>query len=73
QASAADAQRFTYLRLAFDGDVLIGALALGLTQHVGVLRGLVQTRVRLGPWKDRLIADPGRVMDAYLEQTQGRA
>ncbi len=73
QAVAADPRRFTYLRLSFDGDRLVGALALGLTQHVGVLRGLIQTRVRLGPWKDRLLADPGRVMDAYLERTQGRA
>ena len=36
-------------------------------------RGLVQTRVRLGPWKDRLLADPLQVMSAYLERTQGVA
>lgn len=71
-AAAADADRFTYIRLAFDDDVLVGALALGLTQHVGVLRGLIQTRVRLGPWKDRLIQAPHRVMAAYLDRTQGR-
>ena len=70
RAVAADENAFKYLRLEFDGDLLVGALALGLTQHVGVLRGLIQTKVRLGPWKDRLMANPHLVMDAYLEQTQ---
>jgi len=32
--------------------VLVGATAIGLTEHVGVLRGLIEGRVRLGPWKD---------------------
>ena len=70
RAEAVDADRFQYLRLEFDGDVVVGALALGLTQHVGVIRGLVQTRVRLDDWKDRLIRDPHKVMDAYLARTQ---
>ncbi len=73
RAVASDPDHFKYLRLEFDGDVLVGALALGLTQHVGVIRGLVQTGVALGPWKDRLLADPHKVMDAYLEQTQNKA
>ncbi len=72
-ARAADADRFRYLRLEFDRDCLVGALALGLTQHVGVIRGLIQTRVRLGDWKKRLMRDPLRVMDAYLDCTQKRA
>jgi NADPH-dependent 2,4-dienoyl-CoA reductase/sulfur reductase-like enzyme len=70
---AADAGAFKYLRLEFDGDVLVGALALGLTRHVGVIRGLIQTRLPLGPWKDRLVENPHRVMEAYLERTQGTA
>lgn len=72
-ARAADADHFRYLRLEFDEDRLVGALALGLTQHVGVLRGLIQTRVRLDGWKERLMRDPLRVMDAYLDCTQHRA
>ncbi len=72
-ARAADAERFRYLRLEFDEDCLVGALALGLTQHVGVIRGLIQTRVRLGSWKERLMRDPLLVMDAYLDCTQRRA
>jgi len=71
QAKAVDKDGFKYLRLEFDGDVLVGALALGLTQHVGVVRGLIQTRAPLGEWKDRLLQDPHLVMNAYLECAQG--
>lgn len=71
QATAVDKDGFKYLRLEFDGDVLVGALALGLTQHVGVVRGLIQTRSPLGEWKDRLLQDPHLVMSAYLECAQG--
>lgn len=66
-----DAANFKYLRLEFDGDVLIGATSLGLTQHVGVLRGLIQTKTHLGAWKDKLLADPHRIMEAYLAKAQG--
>ena len=65
-AETLDKGHFRYTRLAFDGDMLIGALSLGLTEHVGVIRGLIQSRLRLGPWKERLIADPNRVMEAYV-------
>jgi NADPH-dependent 2,4-dienoyl-CoA reductase/sulfur reductase-like enzyme len=74
-----DPDNFRYLRLEFDRDVLIGANSLGMTEHVGVLRGLVEGGVRLGPWKDRLLEDPTRLMEAYLasaqaqERFQGRA
>lgn len=66
-AEVVDVDRFRYLRLEFDDDVVVGALALGLTDHVGVVRGLVQSKVKVGKWKDRLLEDPHRVMDAYLE------
>lgn len=69
---AQDDRDFKYLRLEFDDDVLVGSLSLGLTQHVGVLRGLIQTRTPLGPWKDRLMRDPHLVMEAYLERAQGQ-
>jgi len=71
ETSAEDADHFRYLRLTFKDDVVVGALALGLTEHVGVIRGLIQTGVRLGHWKDRLMKDPTRVMEAYLARTQG--
>lgn len=70
-AELVDHDRYRYICLSFADDVLVGALALGLTQHVGVLRGLIQTRVALGHWKDRLKENPLRIMDAYLARTQG--
>ena len=70
RALAVDAERFRYLRLEFKDDVVVGALAMGLTQHVGVIRGLVQTKVHLGEWKEKLMHDPLRVMEAYLACTQ---
>ncbi|SCA57978.1 FAD-dependent pyridine nucleotide-disulfide oxidoreductase [Candidatus Terasakiella magnetica] len=65
-----DAENYRYIRLEFDGDVLIGAQTLGRTDHVGVLRGLIQSRTELGPWKERLMADPHRIMDAYVALSQ---
>jgi NAD(P)H-nitrite reductase large subunit len=65
-----DKENFRYLRLEFKGDVLIGATSLGLTQHVGVLRGLIQTKTRLSEWKDILLQDPTRIMEAYLAKGQ---
>jgi NAD(P)H-nitrite reductase large subunit len=65
-----DKENARYLRLSFKGDVLVGALALGLTQHVGVLRGLIQTKVPLGKWKKVLQDDPHQIMSAYLACVQ---
>ena len=48
-----DEATFKYLRLVFEDDVLIAATSLGLTEHVGVIRGLIQSRARLGAWKAR--------------------
>jgi len=63
-------EQFRYLSLQFEGDIIVGATSLGLTQHVGVLRGLIQNKIKLGPWKDRLMKNPTRIMEAYLDQTQ---
>ena len=65
-AEMSDPDRFRYLNLQFADDVLIGATSLGLTDHVGVVRGLIQGRIRLGAWKKKLQADPTRLMEAYL-------
>ncbi len=72
-AEMVDEQGFHYLSLQFDGDVLIGATSIGWTDHVGALRGLVQGRVRLGPWKDALMHDPTQFMAAYLGAAQKAA
>ena len=69
-AEHTDEEHFKYLRLEFDGDVLVGANAIGLLEHVGILRGLIQGRVRLGGWKDRLLEDPTCLTEAYLGTAQ---
>ncbi len=66
----ADRDRHRYLSLQFQDDVLIGATSIGLTQHVGVLRGLIQNRTRLGRWKKILREDPLRFPEAYVASTQ---
>lgn len=64
--------RFEYLNLQFRGDVLVGASSLGMTQHVGVMRGLIQTAAPLGEWKDILLAEPNRISEAYLASVQSQ-
>jgi NAD(P)H-nitrite reductase large subunit len=66
RAERVDEAAYKYINLQFADDRLIGAISLGRTDWVGVLRGLIQTEVPLGPWKDKLIADPHRLMEAYL-------
>jgi NAD(P)H-nitrite reductase large subunit len=68
-----DERRFRYISLQFKDDVLVGATSIGLTDHVGVLRGLIQTRTPLGTWKERLMHDPLRVMEAYLSSAQAQS
>jgi NAD(P)H-nitrite reductase large subunit len=63
-------ERYRYLNLQFQDDILVGATSIGLTQHVGVLRGLIQSKIKLGKWKQRLIENPNRIMEAYLANTQ---
>ncbi len=65
-AEVLDRDHFKYLRLNFRDDVLVGALSLGRTDHMGVLRGLIQNRTPLGPWKAKLMDDPHRIMEAYV-------
>ena len=65
-----DPERYQYINLQFNNEFLVGATAIGLTQHVGVLRGLIQSRIKLGVWKPRLMKDPTRIMEAYIGCTQ---
>lgn len=61
-----------HLSLQFKDDVMVGCNSVGWTEHVGVMRGLVEGQVKLGNWKDRLMHDPTRLMDAYLASAQGQ-
>jgi NAD(P)H-nitrite reductase large subunit len=65
-AEVLDERRYRYLNLQFDGDRLVGANCVGFSDHVGALRGLIEGRLRLGVWKQRLIDAPAQIMPAYL-------
>ncbi|MBU3564612.1 NAD(P)/FAD-dependent oxidoreductase [Polynucleobacter sp. MWH-HuK1] len=68
-----DLQDYKYLRLEFIDDVLVGATCVGTTEHIGVLRGLIQGRVPLGDWKQMLMSDPTKTMSAYLAAGQAQS
>ena len=70
QAELYNPGEFQYINLQFDGDCLVGASTVGKIQHIGVLRGLIESRIDLGPWKDRLLKNPSCIMEAYLACTQ---
>ncbi|MBT9465299.1 FAD-dependent oxidoreductase [Hydrogenophaga sp.] len=71
-AELTDKARGRHLSLQFQGDVMVGCNSVGWTDHVGVMRGLVEGQVKLGDWKDRLMHDPTKLMDAYLASAQGQ-
>lgn len=71
QVRMVDEEHFRYLRLEFFDGTLVGANTVGMTHEIGVIRGLIQTRVKLGDWLDRLKRDPSRLAEAYLACAQG--
>lgn len=66
QSILLDIDNYRYLNIQFKDDCLVGISSLGHTQHIGVVRGLIRGKVKLGIWKDRLMENPGRLMEAYL-------
>ncbi|HSG23065.1 MAG TPA: FAD-dependent oxidoreductase, partial [Azonexus sp.] len=62
----ADEANGRYISLQFQGEVLVGATSVGLTEHVGALRGLIQGKTKLGPWKQKLLETPTRFVEAYI-------
>jgi NAD(P)H-nitrite reductase large subunit len=69
-----DLKKGKHLSLQFKDDVLVGCNTVGWTEHVGVLRSLVEDQIKLGDWKDRLKAEPTLLTEAYLAcaQAQGQ-
>ena len=61
-----------HLSLQFKDDVMVGCNSIGWTEHVGVMRGLVEGQVKLGAWKDVLKNDPTKLMEAYLASAQAQ-
>lgn len=68
-----DLDHYKYLRLEFLGDILVGATCVGSTEHIGVLRGLIQGKVALGEWKKVLMEEPTKAMEAYLAKGQAQS
>lgn len=63
-----------YLKLVFDEqDRLRGAIAVGHTEKVGVLRGLIQSRRPLHGWRERLQRDPTRLAEAFVAMPLAQA
>jgi NAD(P)H-nitrite reductase large subunit len=64
--------RPAYRKMLFTGDRMTGAIILGpssdiwTTNDVGMLKGLVQSKTALGPWKKHLEAHPFDVKTAYI-------
>jgi len=64
--------RPAYRKLLFHGDRLTGAIILGpsadiwTTNDVGMLKGLVQSGISLGPWKAHLEKHPFDIKPAYI-------
>jgi len=71
-AELTDKFAWRHLSLQFQDDVLVGCNSVGWTEHVGVMRGLVEGQVRLGRWKDELLKDPTQLVPAYLATAQAQ-
>jgi NAD(P)H-nitrite reductase large subunit len=71
-ATIDDPAGFVYRRLVFGDDHLCGAILLGRASDlgnlvdVGMIKGLIQTRAALGPWKQFLKDNPNDVRRAYM-------
>lgn len=71
-ASEGEAPNGHYRRYIWDEDRLSGAVIIGPARQLagendmGMLKGLVQERVPLGPWKELLLARPFDVKKAFL-------
>ena len=72
QAQLTDQEAGRHLSLQFKDDLMVGCNSVGWTEHVGVMRGLVEGQVKLGEWKDKLMQDPTKLMEAYLACAQGQ-
>jgi NADPH-dependent 2,4-dienoyl-CoA reductase/sulfur reductase-like enzyme len=72
QVALTDEANWRHLSLQFKDDVLVGCNSVGWTDHVGVMRGLVEDQVKLGGWKDELLKDPTQLVPAYLASAQAQ-
>jgi NAD(P)H-nitrite reductase large subunit len=68
----ANPQAHIYRKLMWHGDEITGAMFLGRANDVGMLtdvgmvKGIMQTRTRLGPWKEYLREHPFDIRRVYI-------
>lgn len=62
-----------HLNLQFEDDVLVGCNAVGWTQHVGVLRSLVEDQIQSRFMERQTQSRPTLLVEAYLASAQGQA
>ncbi|MFQ5846284.1 MAG: NAD(P)/FAD-dependent oxidoreductase [Candidatus Methylomirabilales bacterium] len=64
--------RFILRKLVWEGDRIVGALFLGpaedsvMLNDLGMVKGLIQTKVSLGPWKGHLMKYPLDIRRPYV-------
>ncbi len=69
---ALDERRNAYRKYLWDGDVLKGAIIIGLasdiwvTNDVGMLKGLVQSKVPVGAWKEHMRRNPWDIKRPFV-------
>jgi NAD(P)H-nitrite reductase large subunit len=73
RAELTDRASGRHLSLQFQGDRLVGCNSIGWTEHIGVMRGLVEGEVGIGAWKGKLLDDPTLLVQAYLDSAQQQA
>ncbi len=71
RATLLDEDAWRYIRLEFHDGKLIGAQTVGHVNMAGCLRGLIQGKMALGPWKDVLMKQPHRIAEAYVDLSRG--
>jgi NAD(P)H-nitrite reductase large subunit len=77
--AASKPERSAYRKLLFKGDRLTGAIIIGksrevwTTNDIGMLKGLVQSGVSLGPFKEQLTRKPFDVKTAFIAAKTTRA
>jgi NAD(P)H-nitrite reductase large subunit len=63
---------YIYRKLMWHGDEITGAMFVGrapdvgMTTDIGMVKGIMQTRTRLGPWKEFLRQNPFDIRRAYV-------
>jgi len=71
-ATAVRPDRAAYRKLLFTGDRIAGGMIIGrseelwVTNDIGMLKGLVQSGVNLGPWKEHLRQNPFDLKPAFI-------